>query len=697
MTLLRDISFLWSMFHVVAFLLLLFKPRCSWRTTLILSFAVVVTLLCTNVLLMYWLGHGIIMSAAFFTCTLPSLLMFFLLSEYRDGRFFFLFCLSDTMSFWLMQLTNLLDRMAGETYVVLLISRLLLFPLAEYFLWRYLRRPFLELQRKLSKGWWLFAAMGGVYYLLIMFTAIPVDAPMPDAAGLGTICLVMILMPLTYITIFNALWRQMRIYENTRQMELQHRDYESIRQKMELGRIYRHDMRHHLAALDSMLQQEDSAGARQYVQALTGGLDDVSNSVSCANPAVNAVLSAYLSQAANANCPVETKLNLPEELPFDDTDLCILLANPLENAIHACQKLPEDQRKIHLGIELTDNRRLIVSIANPCPQPVEFGPDGLPAVKHQENHGLGLQSVRAVADKYGGLFRCQWEDGAFQLRAVLIPPAPDKKKPGVSRVSAAIFGMLLFLILLNCLPALATALEEIPILGSIIRVVDLRTYTLLWKNSEMSVQQPQISGEDLSPDVSDGVAEANQEIQDFIDQMEEKFRWYADRRYEGHAGADISYTILRDDPALLVLRFDAVINVGGSVNYCRHFSLDKSTGNILSLSDLFLPDSRYVPQLSREVRAQMEEALAAGTAMYFLPSAGWPEEDCFQSIDPDQDYYINGDGDLVLVFEEYSVAPGSMGTPEFVIPSQLIAGILARPLPVSPPAPPEAGPATPSP
>lgn len=697
MTILRDISFLWSMFHVVIFLLLLFKPRCSWRTALILSFAGVGTLLCVNVLLMYWLGHGIIMSIAFFTCTLPSLLIFFLLSEYRDGRFFFLFCLSDTMSFWLMQLTNLLDRMAGETYVMLLISRLLLFPLAEYFLWRHFRRPFLELQRKLSKGWWLFAAMGGVYYLLIMFTAIPVDAPMPDAAGLGTICLVMILMPLTYITIFHALWRQMRIYENTRQMELQHRDYESIRQKMELGRIYRHDMRHHLAALDSMLQQEDSAGARQYVQALTGGLDDVSNSVSCANPAVNAVLSAYLTQAANAGCSVKTKLNLPEELPFNETDLCILLANPLENAIHACQNLPEEQRKINLGIELTDNQRLIISMENPCPQPVEFGSDGLPAGKHQEDHGLGLQSVQAVADKYGGLFRCQWEDGAFLLRAVLIPPAPDKKKSGSSRISAAIFGMLLFLILLNCLPALATALEEIPILGSIIRVVDLRTYTLFWKNSEMSVQQPQISGEDLSPDVSDGVAEANQEIQDFIDQMEEKFRWYADRRYEGHTGADISYTILRDDPALLVLRFDAVINVGGSVNYCRHFSLDKSTGNILSLSDLFLPDSRYVPQLSREVRAQMEEALAAGTAMYYLPSAGWRDEDCFHSIDPDQDFYINDDGDLVLVFEEYSVAPGSMGTPEFVIPSQLIAGILARPLPVSPPAPPGDSQATPSP
>lgn len=39
MTLLRDISFLWSMLHIAALYLLLFAPRCSWRTTLICSSA----------------------------------------------------------------------------------------------------------------------------------------------------------------------------------------------------------------------------------------------------------------------------------------------------------------------------------------------------------------------------------------------------------------------------------------------------------------------------------------------------------------------------------------------------------------------------------------------------------------------------------------------------------------------------------
>ena len=230
------------MLHIVALFLLFFEPRYSWRTTMLAGFAGASALLCVNVMAMYRLGHGIIMSIAFFSCTIPTMLLFFLLSKYRDGRFFFLFCLTDTICFWLLQLTNFLDRLTGDTYVVMLISRLAAFPVVELLFWRYLRRPYRELQSKLENAWWLFAAIGGTYYLLIMFTSVPVGVPMPDAAGLARILLVMLLMPLTYLTIFRSLWRQMQISENTRQMELQ-KQYANNQQKYqeELAKLYQEE------------------------------------------------------------------------------------------------------------------------------------------------------------------------------------------------------------------------------------------------------------------------------------------------------------------------------------------------------------------------------------------------------------------------------------------------------------------------
>ncbi|MCI8328249.1 MAG: GHKL domain-containing protein [Oscillibacter sp.] len=481
MTVLRDISFLWSMMHIVLLFLMFFEPRFAWRITVTVSFLGMGLMLCLNALAVLWLESGSVMSVAFFTCTLPSLLMFFLLSRYRDGRLFFLFCLTDTTCFWLLQLSNFLDRLAGGDYVVLFFSRLLLFPAVELLLWRYLRRPYRELQGKLNRGWWLFAAVGAVYYLLIMCTAVPVDTPLPDAVGLLRIGLVMLLMPLTYLTIIHGLWRQMQIYESRWRLEVQRQDYAVLRQKLELGRIFRHDLRHHLTVLEGLLQQGDCGGARRYIGSLSGGLEELDMPTGCANPAVNAVLSAYLSQAASAGCSLDTRVRTPEALPYEETDLCVLLGNALENAIHACQELPEDQRSIRLELELSENQRLMFLVENPCPEPVAFGPDGLPAVTEpKEGHGLGLQSVRAVAEKYGGLFRCQWEEERFQLRAVLMPPGSreeSRRKPRLGW-SEAVLLALLFLVLLNCIPALAGALESIPILGAVFRAMDLRFYSL---------------------------------------------------------------------------------------------------------------------------------------------------------------------------------------------------------------------------
>lgn len=485
MTALRDISQLWAMAHVLVVFLLLFEPRRPWRPTIAICVSGAVVMSVVTLAAAAVLGVPPF-ALIFFTCSLPSMALFFWISKYRNGRFFFLFCLSDTMCIWLIQVTSLLDRLVGGEYAVMFAGRLILFPLAEWFIWKQLRRPYQELQRKLERGWWLFSLIGLLYYLMLVMVSIPVDDPMPGWRGLLLLLLVLALMPLTYISILHSLWRQMRMYENTRLMEVQRKDYDALCQKMEVGRIYRHDMRHHLAAVEGMLQQEDGGGALQYIQSLRGGLEDVTVSARCANPAVNAVLTAYIAQAANAGCAMETRLRVPETLPFDETDLCVLLANPLENAIYACQNLPQDQRRIDLRMELTENRRLLVSVENPCPQPVAFGPDGLPDGPKREGHGLGLQSVKRVVEKYSGLFRCQWDEGRFLFRAVLMPPAGpaasrEKRRPNWS--AAAITAALAFLILLNCVPAMADALEAVPVLGWLVRAVDLRTYALVfWRN-----------------------------------------------------------------------------------------------------------------------------------------------------------------------------------------------------------------------
>ena len=70
----------------------------------------------------------------------------------------------------------------------------------------------------------------------------------------------------------------------------------------------------------------------------------------------------------------------------------------------------------------------------------------------------------------------------------------------------------------------------------------------------------------------------------------------------------------------------------------------------------------------------MEQAIDGEYVPYFLPGYGWPEESCFKAIDPQQDFFLDDAGRLVLVFEEYTIASGNMGTPEFVMPKEVFPG-----------------------
>lgn len=83
--------------------------------------------------------------------------------------------------------------------------------------------------------------------------------------------------------------------------------------------------------------------------------------------------------------------------------------------------------------------------------------------------------------------------------------------------------------------------------------------------------------------------------------------------------------------------------------------------------------------ISKEILRQMKEQVEPEKGITFIPGGIWSEDECFKEIDTDQDFYINGQNQLVIVFEEYKVAPGNMGIPEFVLPSECVREILQQP------------------
>ena len=548
----------------------------------------------------------------------------------------------------------------------------------------FLRRAYRLYVPENRSGWLLMSFPAVMLFLLFSYWADTVTDP--------------VLLLLIFLTALSVIGVMIRALASTAslhrlrqaaqlQLEAQRREYEDLRRKTEQGRQYRHDMRHHLRVLQGLFDRANSAEGLQYIRTLDGQLTELEQQTWCENATVNAVLRSYIGRAREEGCRVTVRAQVPQECPVDEADLCVILANGMENAVNACRDNAEENEKwIRVGVTAHENGNLSVGIENPCTRPVAFGRDGLPKEADGERHGIGLRSVEAVVKKYDGILQCELTQGVFRLRAVLFLSSGGDR-PGRKRsarpAACALLTLLLGLVLLNCMPAMAQTLETLPGLGAAVRLVDVRSYRAAWGDTLFRADLPVLvpahgAGTGAGTGAGDaGADDLNQQMEDYIDRVRETFLWYVAREYQGYVASETGYTVLRDDEALLSLCFYTTVNAGGSGEYSRCFTLDKRTGQVLELSDLFAPGSDYVGAVSADILRQMTGQVEAGQGDYFIPGGIWPEEDCFDSIAADQNFYLDADNRLVILFDEYEVAPGSMGSPRFVIDDRAVAGILA--------------------
>lgn len=114
--------------------------------------------------------------------------------------------------------------------------------------------------------------------------------------------------------------------------------------------ILRHDTRHHMAVLRTLIQQGDCEKALEYLNEVSQTYDDTVIKAYCRNEMVNSVLSTYNTRFEEQKIPWEAQVTIGEKLPCSEMMFCAILSNVLENAMHAVQELPESRRRIELSL-----------------------------------------------------------------------------------------------------------------------------------------------------------------------------------------------------------------------------------------------------------------------------------------------------------------------------------------------------------
>lgn len=262
------------------------------------------------------------------------------------------------------------------------------------------------------------------------------------------------------------------------------------------------------------------------------------------------------------------------------------------------------------------------------------------------------------------------------LEEALLAPSHRSKALWRRVAIAACLALALLVGAVNLSPTVASALESIPVVGELIRLIDYRTYIHVDEQGHgLTLTQPVAEG--------DKVDDLNRAIEEEVALLRARFDTAAENAGMGHADQDTSYEILRNDEDLFTLRFSTTQNLGSSWTFSRCLTLDRETGKVLALSDLFAPGADYITPISENLIEQMTQRRDAGEGDYFVPGGIWSDEECFKTLDPAQNFYLNGENRLVIVFDEYQVSAGSGGMPEFVIPPETLAGILAEDSPLA--------------
>ena len=417
MTILRDLSVLWSLFHILILFILLYQSRCSRKCTLILTGVFMAPLVALNMAGLVLYGAEFMGKIFLLTCTLPSFIFFWFMSVDKKGKFLFTFCLADTLSYWIILVTSLADiYFGGGKYILMFVGRLLLFPLIEWLAVRFLRKPYRELQESAARGWGLFAGMTVLYYLLLAVMANYPTILAKRPQELPAFLLVMVLMPMTYATIFVAMYRQLLFFrkqQSERMLLEQKNSLEARLENQERIRKMKHDMRGYTATLSGLLVEGKAEAALTYLKGVEAETDALLKFF-CPNPYLNAVFVHYAGKFEEMGAAFKYDIQVgEEELPY--MELCQSLSNGLENACDALKELEEGKREV--AVFMKYNREyLLIRIRNKCRDDLFVEKGTIPPTeKEGRGHGYGLSTVKEAAERLSGDMFCYTDHGTFLL------------------------------------------------------------------------------------------------------------------------------------------------------------------------------------------------------------------------------------------------------------------------------------------
>lgn len=201
---------------------------------------------------------------------------------------------------------------------------------------------------------------------------------------------------------------------------IQKREYDLLQDNISSTRKFRHDLRHHIIAIDGYLAVQDVNGARAYLNGLTTTLNKQDLKCYSSNHAINSLLNYYEEKASEAGILFSVSQGLHTFSTISDVDFCTILGNLLENALEGCLRNPVAAPFISIKIGQVGEKMTVISIRNSYTGSIRRKNQSFLSSK-RDTEGIGTASVRYLVEKYHGVCNFNYNNSVFEASVLLNP------------------------------------------------------------------------------------------------------------------------------------------------------------------------------------------------------------------------------------------------------------------------------------
>lgn len=193
--------------------------------------------------------------------------------------------------------------------------------------------------------------------------------------------------------------------------------FDIIKESQEKIKIMRHDLKNHISALTILARDKNINKMLNYLETIGDAVEVEKEYVKTGNRDIDSILNYKIREAKECNIEVITKIKIPKEFNTSSFDLNVILGNLIDNAIEALEKV--DEKKLEIEMNFIKGV-FYINISNIFNGKIIKENNKFKSIKrNDEFHGIGIESVKKIVDKYNGITEINYLKNKFIVEIML--------------------------------------------------------------------------------------------------------------------------------------------------------------------------------------------------------------------------------------------------------------------------------------